>query len=105
MGQEKKTLSGFSSKATITNAGLLYHSDVVQVAPPYLRPKALKIFAYKVRKRRSAASYISVGHTDQPFLLRGLCHPSYALVVVCSVDRIFLGVFDSCASSWRGVFS
>lgn len=48
MGQEKKTLSGFSSKATLSNAGLLYHCDVVQLAPPYLRPKALKITAYKV---------------------------------------------------------
>eukprot|EP00752_Nemacystus_decipiens_P014672 g13068.t1 len=48
MGKEKKTLSGFSSKATLVNSGLLLSCDVVQVAPPYLRPKALKVVAYKV---------------------------------------------------------
>ena len=49
MGQEKKTLSGFSSKATVSHAGLLYESDVVQLAPPYLRAKALRVTAAKVR--------------------------------------------------------
>lgn len=48
MGQERKTLSGFSSKATVSHAGLLLSCDVVQVAPPYLRTKALRVVAAKV---------------------------------------------------------
>lgn len=50
MGQEKKTLSGFSSKATISNAGRILQCDIVQAAPPYLQPKALKVVAYKVKR-------------------------------------------------------
>lgn len=49
MGQEKRTLSGFSSKATVSHAGLMFLSDVVQLAPPYLRTKALRVTAAKVR--------------------------------------------------------
>ena len=48
MGQEKRALSGFSSKATVLHAGLMLQSEVVQLAPPYLRPKALRVTAAKV---------------------------------------------------------
>ncbi|CAN0395264.1 unnamed protein product [Pylaiella littoralis] len=57
MGQEKKTLSGFSSKATVSHAGLLYQSDVVQDAPPYLRTKALRVIAAKVSLASRFDSY------------------------------------------------
>ncbi|CAN0360724.1 unnamed protein product, partial [Ectocarpus sp. 8 AP-2014] len=57
MGQEKKTLSGFSSKATVSHAGLLYLSDVVQLAPPYLRTKALRVTAAKVSLASRFDSY------------------------------------------------
>ncbi|CAM9410904.1 unnamed protein product [Ectocarpus sp. 4 AP-2014] len=57
MGQEKKTLSGFSSKATVSHAGLLYQSDVVQLAPPYLRTKALRVTAAKVSLASRFDSY------------------------------------------------
>lgn len=48
IGQEKRTLSGFSSKTTVLHAGLMLQSDIVQLAPPYLRPKALRVTAAKV---------------------------------------------------------
>ncbi|CAN0104540.1 unnamed protein product, partial [Hapterophycus canaliculatus] len=57
MGQEKKTLSGFSSKATVSHAGLLYQSEVIQLAPPYLRNKALRVTAAKVSLASRFDSY------------------------------------------------
>ncbi|CAN0463359.1 unnamed protein product, partial [Discosporangium mesarthrocarpum] len=48
MGQEKRTLGGFSSRATAPNCGLMHFCDVVQAAAPYLRAKAVKVVAGKV---------------------------------------------------------
>lgn len=71
MGQEKKTLSGFSSKATVNHAGLIYHSEVVQGAPPYLRSKALKVVSYKVCKVLSTrAGFVIVNQPVGNMLMR-----------------------------------
>jgi len=48
IGQEKKNLSGYSSKSAMLHTGILYNCDLIQTAPPVLRQKALKVTAAKV---------------------------------------------------------
>ena len=49
MAAEKvKDAAGFGSAATMPHAGILHFSELVQSAPPDLRPKALRVVAAKV---------------------------------------------------------
>lgn len=50
LGSQKKTLSGFStaSAQVLPHTGFIYHSDIVQSIPPYLRRKAARQVAGKV---------------------------------------------------------
>jgi U4/U6 small nuclear ribonucleoprotein PRP31 len=49
VGQEKhKNVAGFSNVSAQLHTGILYHCDLVQSCPPYLRKKALKVISAKV---------------------------------------------------------
>ncbi|ESO09443.1 hypothetical protein HELRODRAFT_185344 [Helobdella robusta] len=47
LGAQKRTLSGFSTKAIMPHTGYIYFSDFVQSAPPELRRKAARLVAGK----------------------------------------------------------
>lgn len=47
LGQQKKTLSGFSSVQILPHTGFIYYADVVQKVPPDLRRKVARIVAAK----------------------------------------------------------
>lgn len=47
LGQQKKTLSGFSQHSTLPHTGFIYYSDIVQNTPPDLRRKTARIVASK----------------------------------------------------------
>ena len=47
LGQQKKTLSGFSSVQILPHTGYIYYADVVQRVPPDLRRKVARIVAAK----------------------------------------------------------
>ena len=57
LGQEKRTLSGFSNLAAMKNTGILYHTELVQSCPPFLRKKALKVVAAKAVLAARSDSY------------------------------------------------
>lgn len=48
LGQQKKTLSGFSQVTMMPHTGFVYFSDIVQNTPPDLRRKAARLVANKV---------------------------------------------------------
>ncbi|KAL1494738.1 hypothetical protein ABEB36_010286 [Hypothenemus hampei] len=47
LGQQKKTLSGFSQVAMLPHTGFVYYCDIVQNTPPDLRRKAARLVATK----------------------------------------------------------
>ncbi|KAI4461187.1 pre-mrna splicing factor prp31 [Holotrichia oblita] len=47
LGQQKKTLSGFSQTAMLPHTGFVYYSEIVQNTPPDLRRKASRLVATK----------------------------------------------------------
>merc|ERR1712156_500422 len=47
LGQQKKTLSGFSQHSTLPHTGFIYYSKIVQNTPPDLRRKTARIVASK----------------------------------------------------------
>lgn len=47
LGQQKKTLSGFSQVTMLPHTGFVYYSDIVQNTPPDLRRKAARLVATK----------------------------------------------------------
>jgi len=47
LGQQKKTLSGFSSVQHLPHTGFIFYSDIVQSVPPDLRLKVARIVAAK----------------------------------------------------------
>lgn len=47
LGQQKKVLSGFSSAAALKHTGIIFHCDLIQNVPPYLRIKACRALAGK----------------------------------------------------------
>ncbi|PIK53937.1 putative U4/U6 small nuclear ribonucleoprotein Prp31 [Apostichopus japonicus] len=47
LGAQKKTLSGFSSVATMPHTGYIFYSELVQGTPPDLRKKAAKLVSSK----------------------------------------------------------
>jgi U4/U6 small nuclear ribonucleoprotein PRP31 len=47
LGQQKKTLSGFSSTQMLPHTGYIYYSEVVQSVPPDLRRKVARVLAAK----------------------------------------------------------
>lgn len=47
LGQQKKTLSGFSTTQILPHTGYIYYADVVQNVPPDLRKKVARIVAGK----------------------------------------------------------
>ncbi|VVD02370.1 unnamed protein product, partial [Leptidea sinapis] len=48
LGQQKKTLSGFSQAASLPHTGFIYFSEIVQDATPELRFKAAKLVSTKL---------------------------------------------------------
>ncbi|XP_028170449.1 U4/U6 small nuclear ribonucleoprotein Prp31, partial [Ostrinia furnacalis] len=48
LGQQKKTLSGFSQAASLPHTGFIYFSQIVQDTPPELRYKAAKLVSTKL---------------------------------------------------------
>ncbi|XP_068629692.1 U4/U6 small nuclear ribonucleoprotein Prp31 [Battus philenor] len=48
LGQQKKTLSGFSQAASLPHTGFIYFSQIVQDTPPELRFKAAKLVSTKL---------------------------------------------------------
>ncbi|CAH0406614.1 unnamed protein product [Chilo suppressalis] len=48
LGQQKKTLSGFSQAAALPHTGFIYFSQIVQDTPPELRFKAAKLVSTKL---------------------------------------------------------
>ncbi|KAI5638537.1 snoRNA binding domain, fibrillarin domain-containing protein [Phthorimaea operculella] len=48
IGQQKKTLSGFSQAAALPHTGFIYFSQIVQDTPPELRYKAAKLVSTKL---------------------------------------------------------
>nr|CCA22653.1 U4/U6 small nuclear ribonucleoprotein Prp31 putativ [Albugo laibachii Nc14] len=48
LGQQKKVLSGFSSAAALRHTGIIFHCDLIQNVPPYLRIKACRALAGKL---------------------------------------------------------
>jgi len=47
LGQQKKTLSGFSQVTALPHTGFVYYCDLVQDAPPDLRRKLSRIVSAK----------------------------------------------------------
>nr|CAG4642516.1 EOG090X06EY [Evadne anonyx] len=47
LGNQKKTLSGFSQTSTLPHTGFIFHSPIVQDTPPDLRRKAARLVASK----------------------------------------------------------
>lgn len=47
LGAQKKTLSGFSSVATMPHTGYIFYSEIVQSTPPDLRKKAARLVSAK----------------------------------------------------------
>ena len=47
LGQQKKTLSGFSQTSTLPHTGIIFYSDVVQDLPPDLRRKTARVVGSK----------------------------------------------------------
>ncbi|XP_050310243.1 U4/U6 small nuclear ribonucleoprotein Prp31 [Anthonomus grandis grandis] len=47
LGQQKKTLSGFSQATMLPHTGFVYYCDIVQNTPPDLRRKAARLVATK----------------------------------------------------------
>jgi U4/U6 small nuclear ribonucleoprotein PRP31 len=47
LGQQKKTLSGFSQHSTLPHTGFIYYSNIVQDLPPDIRRKASRLVASK----------------------------------------------------------
>ncbi|KAF2883843.1 hypothetical protein ILUMI_22312 [Ignelater luminosus] len=47
LGQQKKTLSGFSQATMLPHTGFIYYSEIVQNSPPDLRRKAARLVAAK----------------------------------------------------------
>jgi len=47
LGQQKKTLSGFSQNSTLPHTGFIYYSKIVQDLPPDIRRKTARIVASK----------------------------------------------------------
>lgn len=47
LGQQKKTLSGFSQATMLPHTGFVYYTDIVQSTPPDLRRKASRLVAGK----------------------------------------------------------
>ncbi|KAJ0404719.1 hypothetical protein P43SY_006289 [Pythium insidiosum] len=48
LGQQRKVLSGFSSTAALRHTGVIFHCELVQNVPPYLRMKACRALAGKI---------------------------------------------------------
>lgn len=48
LGQQKRTLSGFSQAASLPHTGFIYFSQIVQDTPPELRYKAAKLVSTKL---------------------------------------------------------
>ena len=47
LGQQKKTLAGFSQRSTLPHTGFIYHSEIVQSVPPDLRRKVARVVGDK----------------------------------------------------------
>ena len=47
LGQQKKTLSGFSQHSTLPHTGFIYYSNIVQELPPDIRRKTSRLVASK----------------------------------------------------------
>ena len=47
LGQQKKTLSGFSQHSTLPHTGFIYYSNIVQDLPPDIRRKTSRLVASK----------------------------------------------------------
>ncbi|KAF5306130.1 hypothetical protein FQR65_LT07406 [Abscondita terminalis] len=47
LGEQKKTLSGFSQTTMLPHTGFIYYSEIVQNSPPDLRRKAARLVAAK----------------------------------------------------------
>ncbi|KAG6459516.1 hypothetical protein O3G_MSEX011422 [Manduca sexta] len=64
LGQQKKTLSGFSQAAALPHTGFIYFSQIVQDTPPELRYKAAKLVSTKLTlaARVDACHESSDGH-------------------------------------------
>lgn len=58
LGQQRKTLSGFSQTATLPHTGFVYHTEIVQNTTPDLRRKAARLVANKC----SIASRVDACH-------------------------------------------
>ena len=69
LGQQKKTLSGFSQRSTLPHTGFIYYSDPVQEAPPDLRRKIGRIVGNKctLAARVDAQHESTDGHIGQEF--------------------------------------
>ncbi|ODN02044.1 U4/U6 small nuclear ribonucleoprotein Prp31 [Orchesella cincta] len=69
LGQQKKTLSGFSQVTALPHAGFIYFCDLVQEAPPDLRRKLARIVAGKcaLAARVDACHESTTGQVGQMF--------------------------------------
>ncbi len=69
LGQQKKTLAGFSQKSTMPHTGFIYWSEVVQAVPPDLRRKVARIVSNKctLAARVDAQHEASDGHVGQEY--------------------------------------
>jgi U4/U6 small nuclear ribonucleoprotein PRP31 len=69
LGQEKNKALGFSAAATLPHTGIIYGCELVQLTPPYLRQKCLRVVAAKVTlaARMDAYQNVSDGGTGQRF--------------------------------------
>ena len=47
LGQQRKTLSGFSQKSTLPHTGFIYYSEIVQNLPPDLHRKTARVVSAK----------------------------------------------------------
>lgn len=64
LGQQKKSLSGFSQSTMLPNTGFVYYSEIVQNTPPDLRRKAARLVSTKstLAARVDACHESSDGH-------------------------------------------
>lgn len=69
LGNEQRTLSGFSSGSVFRHAGVIFSSEIVQGCPPSMRRKAARLVAGKatIAARVDACHSSTDGHVGQDF--------------------------------------
>lgn len=69
LGEQKKTLAGFSQTTMLPHTGFVYYSEIVQNSPPDLRRKAARLVAAKsiLAARVDACHESSDGHIGKMF--------------------------------------